>query len=460
VEGGATRDFRTAALRTCPLLNRRGERCHLRQGVEIFSEQIIGSQVATPVKSRLLTKGAPKLRRRNLPVLGCLSAFTGLGGLDLGLETAGFQVLGYIEIDPTARQSLKKNRPGWVPLDPFDVGKASGRLKPRDLGLRRGELAVLAGAPPCQPFSKAAQWSNRGMRGILDPRAACLSGFLRLAETFLPRVILMENVEGFATGRTSALSLIERHLDRINRRNNVRYRLQAWVVDAADYGVPQHRRRAILFAARSGQKLDLPRPTHSKLRITAWDALSGLRQAEQKATRGRGWLGLLPSIPEGSNYQWHTRRGGGDPLFGYRTKYWSFLLKLAKHRPSWTLSAQPGPYTGPFHWTSRPLSQREMLRLQTFPSTWHVLGTTREQVRQIGNATPPLLAEVIGRAVRSQIFGYADPGKCRLMVRRSRVSCPPPEPLSRVPRKFRNLRGAWPDHPGTGRGPSPVSTQR
>ena len=75
--------------------------------------------------------------------------------------------------------------------------------------------------------------------------------------------------------------------------------------------------------------------------------------------------GLLPSIPEGENYLWYTNRGGGLQLFGWRTRYWSFLLKLAKSLPSWTIQAQPGSAIGPFHWRSRKLTTREMCRLQT-----------------------------------------------------------------------------------------------
>ena len=84
------------------------------------------------------------------------------------------------------------------------------------------------------------------------------------------------------------------------------------------------------------------------------------------------WAGLLPTIPEGENYLFHTRLGGGRPLFGYRTRYWSFLLKLAKDEPSWTLQAHPGPATGPFHWANRPLTVQEMLRLQSSqqPGEW------------------------------------------------------------------------------------------
>ena len=85
-------------------------------------------------------------------------------------------------------------------------------------------------------------------------------------------------------------------------------------------------------------------------------------------------LALLPTIPEGQNYLWHTERGGGEPLFGWRRRYWSFLLKLAKDLPSWTIQAQPGPATGPFHWDNRRLSVREMARMQTFPDNVVIKG--------------------------------------------------------------------------------------
>src|SRR3712207_2104614 len=105
------------------------------------------------------------------------------------------------------------------------------------------------------------------------------------------------------------------------------------------------------------------------------------------------WADLMPSIPEGRNYLWHTSRSGGLPLFGWRTRYWNFLLKLAKDQPSWTIQAQPGPATGPFHWESRKLSAAELGRLQTFPDGL-VYGCTRAGVQRLaGNAVPSALAE-------------------------------------------------------------------
>ena len=98
-------------------------------------------------------------------------------------------------------------------------------------------------------------------------------------------------------------------------------------------------------------------------------------------------------------------RRRGLPLFGYRCKFWSFLLKLAKNQPSWTLPANPGPSTGPFHWSNRPLSIREMLRLQTFPASWKLPDVSRvTKVRLVGNATPPLLTEILGRSIGAQLF--------------------------------------------------------
>jgi DNA (cytosine-5)-methyltransferase 1 len=161
---------------------------------------------------------------------------------------------------------------------------------------------------------------------------------------------------------------------------------------------------------------------------------------------------LLPSIPEGQNYLWHTERGGGEPLFGWRRRYWSFLLKLAKNRPSWTLQAQPGPATGPFHWHNRRLSMRELCRLQTFPDSVVIFGGRISVQRQVGNAVPSLLAEILARAIRTQLLGL-DPlkGPPSLLPPR-RAPVPSPEPIGRVPRKYLALKGKHSPHPGTGRG--------
>ena len=386
-----------------------------------------------------------------------LSAFSGLGGLDLGLEAAGFSHVGCIEHDEWARRSLKANRGDeWPLLDPCDITVLSSQLRPSTLGLKRRELGLLAGGPPCQPFSKAAQWSAAARVGLDDVRSHCLLDFLHLVDVFLPKALLIENVSGFVQGDVSALGLIEDRLRAINRSEGTSYELQKLVVDAADYGVPQRRNRALLVACRDGEVFQWPKITHADNPITAWDAIGDLQLKDEELPKPVGkWAALLPSIPEGGNYLWHTERGGGEPIFGYRTRFWSFLLKLKKNEPSWTLPAQPGPSTGPFHWDNRPLAIRELLRLQSFPDDWVVEGDHRDQVRQVGNATPPLLAEIVGRALAAQLFGEHFQGR-RLQHRVDRAGHIPAARARRpVPGDFLHLVGKHPAHPGSGKGPKP-----
>lgn len=389
--------------------------------------------------------------RRHKRKLTVLSAFTGLGGLDLGLEAAGFRTIACIERDPTARLSIHANRPNRKLLKTADIVDVARTLSPKDLGLRRRQLNLLAGGPPCQPFSKAAQWAESGRRGLGDPRAKCLSAFLRLAERFLPRVILIENVPGFARGKTSAIRAIKAKLGRINKRHRTSYRLEWRVLNAADYGVPQKRDRAILVARRDGRAFTWPAPTHAGRHVRAYDALADVTGIKQPELTGY-WGELLRSIPEGRNYLYLTKEGGGPPVFGSRRRYWSFLLKLAKDTPAWTISAQPGPATGPFHWDSRPLAVKELLRLQSFPKSWRVSGSRNGQVRQIGNATPPLLAEVIGRAIGESVFGRTYTNPLRLWIRRRR-QLPAAAAPSPIPPKYRQHVGRHVAHPGEGLGP-------
>ena len=384
-----------------------------------------------------------------------LSAFSGLGGMDLGLEAAGYRLVGAIELDELARCSLRANRDGRWPIIGEDIADAAARLRPEDLGLARGELALLAGGPPCQPFSKAAQWSRSGRTGMTDARATCLTHFLSLIDRFLPEAALIENVPGFIRGPTAALDVVTECLGNINSANRTSYTMAARVIDAADYGVPQRRKRAIVVIRRDGPAFGWPAKTHADVPVRAWDAVGDLHldSGEVPTLRGR-WAGLLPSIPEGQNYQWHTDRGGGRPLFGYRCRFWSFLLKLAKDQPAWTLPAQPGPSTGPFHWDNRPLAVREMLRLQTFPANWIVEGDYRQRVRQVGNSTPPLLAEVLARSLLQQVGGTPPQSRPRHRIPRRR-HVPQAAQVKGVPSEYRGIEGDHPAHPGTGLGPQP-----
>ncbi len=187
---------------------------------------------------------------------------------------------------------------------------------------------------------------------------------------------------------------------------------------------------------------------------TVWDAVGDLpeRPNDPALKLGGKWADLLPSIPEGENYLWHTPRGGGMPLFGWRTRYWSFLLKLAKSRPSWTIQALPGPATGPFHWSSRRLSIQELCRLQTLPDGLQFDCGRNDAQRMLGNAVPSLLAEVIAREIRRQLLGKPIREKKLALLPPSRGPIPPPEPVARVPVAYRSLVGNHAAHPGEGRG--------
>jgi DNA (cytosine-5)-methyltransferase 1 len=116
---------------------------------------------------------------------------------------------------------------------------------------------------------------------------------------------------------------------------------------------------------------------------------------EQEPVNGK-YGHLLPDIPPGDNYLFFTaKRGHPKPLFEWRKRYWSFLLKLDPEQPSPTIQAQPGPYVGPFHWRNRRLRLPEILRLQSFPDGYEIVGSRRSAQVQVGNAVPPVLAEKV-----------------------------------------------------------------
>ncbi len=393
--------------------------------------------------------------------LRVLSLFSGAGGLDLGLEAAGFEPALCLEIDSDARATLAANRPRWRLADPGDIHAVEPVEVLRQAGMKPRQLALLAGGPPCQPFSKSAYWANGHGGRLEDPRAETLGAYIRVVDAALPQVLLIENVKGLAyAGKDEGLKLLEREIGAINRRRGTKYALQTIQLNTAAYGIPQSRERIFLIASIDGQGFDLPPPTHGEnlepLR-TAWDAIGDLdvdTWPSELNLSGR-WADLLPSIPEGWNYLWHTPRNepnGGQPLFGWRTRYWSFLLKLAKNQPAWTIQAAPGPATGPFHWRSRLLSTKELCRLQTFPEDYVIKGTRQSAHRQIGNAVPSAIAELLGLEIRRQFFGEKVRRTPRL-IPSVRYGCPPPQRRGRVPKQYLDLRGRYEDHPGHGLGP-------
>lgn len=392
-------------------------------------------------------------------MLKLISLFSGAGGLDVGLEAAGFSVRLCIENDQPCQRTLRLNRPAWKISEPADIFELKPREIMRQANIRRRELDLLAGGPPCQPFSKASYWRRGDSLRLRDPRAKALNAYTKIVETLLPKVVLLENVEGIKfNNKDEGLRLLQRHLKAINKKHRTKYTPIVFTVNAADFGVPQIRKRVFLIAARDGEVFIPPMPTHGQGRmpyVTAWDAIGDLEDGaidESLRLKGR-WAELLPSIPEGQNYLWHTDRGGGKPLFGFRTRFWSFLLKLSRTKPSWTIPAQPGPSTGPFHWGNRLLSIRELARLQTFPDDYAFSGSRQLVQKQIGNSVPPLIAEIIGEGIAKQLLRARQIRQRRRHGVPKHLGFPRALRICAIPQKFVSFVGVHAPHPGTGKGP-------
>lgn len=412
-----------------------------------------------------------------------ISLFTGAGGLDLGLHAAGFAARVAIELDPVAVRTLRDadNARWWEdcaiidqPIEEVDSKKLMSRAS-----LRGGDVDLLVGGPPCQPFSKSGYWHSGDARRLTDPRAATLREYLRVLEDTLPEVFLLENVPGLAfSQKDEGLSYLRDAVAEINRRAGVSYAVSAAQLNSVEFGVPQLRERVFVVGHRGGKEFSFPKPTHRKpppvnmangtadlpklscpgdelLPFTStWDAIGDSAGRDDPDLRLRGkWADLLPSIPEGHNYLYHTNRGSGDRIFGWRTRFWSMLLKLAKNRPSWTLTAQPGPAIGPFHWENRRLSAEELCALQTFPADYRIVGSVGAAQKQVGNAVPSALAEILGLEIRLQLLGDRDIEVRTSLVPPKRSDTPPPESVTEVPQKYWHLVDEHADHPGEGRGP-------
>jgi DNA (cytosine-5)-methyltransferase 1 len=365
-----------------------------------------------------------------------ISLYSGGGGLDYGFEAAGFETVAALDIDHDSCETLHQEPP--VAVIERSIFATSTEEILETACVKPGEVDLVIGGPPCQPFSKSGFWVRGDSLRLHDRRADTLSAFMHVIEGTLPKAFLLENVEGLAYARKDeGLQFVLDRIQGINRRTRSSYRPHFEVLSAADFGVPQLRRRFFLVAARDGTRFRFPLPTHRAgdggLPLLGADALPAHRttgrprghRARSRRRSGRaGQMGRSPGIDtRGNNYLWHTDRGGGKPLFGWRRRYWSFLLKLAKSRPSWTIQAQPGPAIGPFHWANRRLSMRELCRLQTFPDDVYIVGDRGSIQRQIGNAVPSLLAEALGREIRTQLLGTRPPrGGLKLL---------PPEPSRR-----------------------------
>lgn len=360
----------------------------------------------------------------------CLSLFTGAGGLDIGIERRGpWESLAYIDSDPAHCKALEINKQAGrlgmksshileEDLAGFDFAALRRKLK-----LRKGELGLLLGGPPCQSFSTA------GRRGtVQDPRGELLWDFLRAVDEFRPKWFLLENVRGLLSAAIRHRPLAERpnvggpplaedevpgsvlELWKEDLRKIGPYRLDSFEVNAVNYGAPQLRERMLLFGNRLGKEVDFPGPTHGPGEgllpyATLRDALAGLDDLEPVlldfSPRKKEYLKL---VPPGGNWRALPddlqRESMGRAYFakGGRSGWW--------RRLSWDLPS-PTIMTMPNHASSslchpdevRVLSLKECARVQGFPDKWAFAGTTADKYEQVGNAVPIRLGELAAEAI-------------------------------------------------------------
>ncbi len=317
-----------------------------------------------------------------------ISLFSGAGGLDLGVEAAGYRVTAAVEHDPDAALTMEKNFHHLAsPVIRRDILNTPTREILQCAGLRAGQRPdLLAGGPPCTPFSKSGFWLEWKRAG-LDPDASLLQAYTRVLAEAKPRAFILENVYALTYKNRASRPAYERLLREIS---DAGYSFDARVLNAADYGVPQVRPRLFIVGVPRGSGLpELPEPSHTGMwerrmsgggatpHVTAQQALADLECEPEPSEVLNGQYGhLLPEIPPGQNYLYYTaERGHPQPIFKWRSRYWSFLLKLDPDRPSPTIQAQPGPNVGPFHWENRRLRVGEIKRLFTFPDEFELMGT-------------------------------------------------------------------------------------
>lgn len=352
-----------------------------------------------------------------------ISLFSGAGGLDLGVEAAGFSTRVAVEWDDDAADTMAKNAGTYFPgleevlradLYPLATGVGSG-VTVRDIlrsgGFGRGERPdLLVGGPPCVAFSKSGFWLDWKRDGV-DPAASLLQAYTAVLAQARPRFFILENVYALTFRNKASRPAFERLQQEIAAAG---YHHRWQVLNAADYGVPQARPRLFMVGARRGEPVpDLPEPTHFGTwerrrtsggplpHVTTGEALADLvtEPEPEEVVRGQ-WGHLLPGIPPGDNYLFYTaRRGHPAPLFEWRSRYWSFLLKLDPASPAPTIQAQPGPNVGPFHWENRRLRVPELRRLFTFPDDFSLVGRRASVQAQLGNSVPPLLASQVAAKV-------------------------------------------------------------
>jgi len=322
-----------------------------------------------------------------------ISLFSGCGGLDLGFESQGFDPTVCVDHDPEACKTLRLNRPDWNVYE-GDI---------RDFHADSSDGVI--GGPPCQGFSTAGKGNSN------DPRNFLWREYFRVVKEARPSFIVLENVPGMLRPSTRMY-----FNELLTAFEGLGFILSYGILNAADFGVPQNRRRLVVIGGR-GFKIPLPSPTVKKHRTVRW-AIADLERAHDAPNHEPN--DHAPHVVA----RWSKlEEGEEDP--GYRR------ARLYADRPSSTIRAgggfgPKGDHLGGFHppihyALPRQLTVREAARIQGFPDSWKFDGSKTAQGRQVGNAVPPPLGTAIARAVAKALAGRSQTSRRRSTESRQSV---------------------------------------
>lgn len=335
-----------------------------------------------------------------------ISMFSGAGGLDIGSQLAGVKVLSSLDIFEDSVETLRRNQFFADAVhENGDITKIKGSHYSEILKNANPSKLIVIGGPPCQPFSKAGYWvTNENRNSEEDPRNL-LVPYFRILSELQPDGFILENVESILhPSNKAAVNTIYEHMAKLG------YNCSLIRTNAADYGIPQKRKRVFFLASRKPIDAKLVQ-THGSPKECAIN--SSLKPYErvidwigkfdapeycvgQKLDTEGKWGHELTCVPFGKNYiALSARDGYPNPVFVAGKRYWTSLLKLDPNQPSWTVIASPGHWEGPFHWKNRRLNIRELAAIQTFPDDYVFYGSQGSVHKQIGNAVPPLLAKQV-----------------------------------------------------------------
>lgn len=339
-----------------------------------------------------------------------MSIFSGAGGMDIGVGKSGFDNICSVELDPHCVSTLRRNATRTA-IWQVDVRAVEPKRAADVLGLARGDLTLLHGGPPCQPFSQIGL-----KRGLHDPRGRLVFEMVRYADTLRPTAVMLEQVPAFLKAQAADGMTV---LDVMREAFwSVGYETYASVLNALDFGVPQRRKRAVIVAVPVGQTFNFPEAKPEAVMPTAGDALGGLPKAvlPDKKPLIANHIDVTPDrdryrisfVPEG---QWLSKAKGApsDAVQRLTPKDSTKFRRLDRNTPSLTLRCGEALY----HPTEdRYITPREAARIQGFPDAYVLEGPIRRRIgvvkdldqhRQVANAVPPPLSKAVADSVRSAL---------------------------------------------------------